>query len=337
MSAFRLKRFLLEDSNLQEFEALVQTLYPADSPRFKLGHDPSPQHLEGLYLLFKEDIPVGRFAFYENPHLRLNDERVACIGSYECVEDPEVSQELLRRAKALAKEKSYSTLTGPMEGSTWNSYRFSLHNEVPNFFMEPYHHTYYNQQFEAFGFKPLADYFSAIVQSEEIDFTRLLELEKRFQKQGAQIQSIDPGNFSRELEEMAQLSLAGFAANFLYSPIAVADFVRKYAAIKTYMDPDLILTARNRVGELEAFIFCIPDLADPKRETIIIKSMVRKPGTPFKGIGSYLSLKVMQLAKEKGFKRVIHAMMISNNASLQISRKTKAKVFKEYRLYALSL
>jgi len=337
MSAFRLKRFLLEDSNLQEFEALVQALYPADSQRFSLGHDPSPQHLEGLYLLFKEDIPVGRFAFYENPHLRLNDEPVACIGSYECVDDPEVAQELLRRAKALAKEKSYSTLIGPMEGSTWNSYRFSLHNKVSNFFMEPYHHRYYNQQFESFGFKPLADYFSALVRCDEIDFTRLLELEKRFQGQGAQIQSIDPERFSKELEDMAQLSLAGFAANFLYSPIKRSDFVRKYAAIKTYMDPDLILTVRNTKGDMEAFIFCIPDFADPKRETMIIKSMVRKPGTPFKGIGSYLSLKVMQLAKEKGFKRAIHAMMMSSNASLQISRKTKAKVFKEYRLYALSL
>ena len=88
---------------------------------------------------------------------------------------------------------------------------------------------------------------------------------------------------------------------------------------------------------MQALIFSIKDHFDVSNETLIIKSMARKISSSYRGIGSYLAGKTIQIAKESGYKKVIHALMIKDNASLRISEKYTRQAYKSYTLYGVKL
>ncbi|MEN0046138.1 MAG: hypothetical protein AAF806_03655 [Bacteroidota bacterium] len=333
MSNYQIVKTLPSVSDFHVFSHLPKQLYSPHSQRFLLDNDPSEQHLEGCYVLLENNKAIGRFAFYENPNLQYQGKAVACIGSYECVENQEVSKQLLQYAFQLAKEKDYAWLLGPMEGSTWNNYRFSLHNNQPNFFLEPYHHVYYNQQFQTAGFQPIARYVSNLDEKLDIDESRLQKLETHFQKEGIIVRNIDLKKIEEELYRIGQFSIKAFADNFLYTPIAPEDFVAKYSKVKSLFQQELIWIVENKQQEIQAISFSIKDHWDAKGETVIIKSLARKKGSSLRGLGAYLIAKTYQTVKSLGYQKVIHAMMIQDNASVNLSEKYSGDAYKEYVLY----
>lgn len=333
MSNYQIIKTLPNASDFYLFSNLPKQLYSPESQRFLLGNDPSEQHLESCYVLLENDKVVGRFAFYENPNLQYREEATACVGSYECIDNQDVSERLLQHAFQLAKEKGYTYLLGPMEGSTWNNYRFSLHNKQPNFFLEPYHHTYYNQQFQAANFQPIARYISNLDEKLEVEESRLQQLGTHFQKEGIIVRNIDLGNIEEELYRIGQFSIEAFAHNFLYTPIAPEDFVAKYSKVKALFQKELIWIVENEQQEIQAISFSIKDHWDATGKTVIIKSLARKKGSSLRGLGAFLIAKTYKTVKSLGYQKVIHAMMIQDNASVNLSEKYSGDAYKEYVLY----
>ena len=319
------------------FESIPKLLYKTNSQRFTLGHEPVNTHLEGCYVLLKNTIPVGRFAFYENPNLTYHNQPASCIGSYECLDDLDCSNYLLSHAKNLAKKKNYNWLIGPMDGSTWNGYRFSSHHETKNFFMEPYHHLYYTKQFTNVGFEVISKYVSNLATDLAFDPELLKKSAEEYRSQGAVIRNLRMDDFDNEMRKLAQCSIDWFENNFLYTPISVDEFVCKYTKLKPIFDPRLVWIIENKNGEINAFLFAIKDYWDPSNQTLIIKSLARKHNSPFKKIGAFLSGLLNQTATQLGYTKVIHAMMISENASLDISNKRSATSHKSYQLYGMKL
>ncbi len=319
------------------FEEVIKNIYSEGSPRFVLGHEPSSEYLVVCYILLLDDKPIGRYAFYDNPSLINNGQKLACIGSYECMNSEEASRILLEHAIQEANKQSYEELIGPMEGSTWQSYRFSEHNDQPNFFMEPYHHAYYNQQFLNAGFRPIARYFSNLDKQLNFDENELAAMETSYLRDGATIRKLDIHRLSEDLTAIAKLSIDGFSQNFLYSPISIDDFVNKYEGFSSYFDPELVWIIEDKDQRINAFIFAIKDFFDPSNKTVIIKSMVRLKDSPFKAVGKFLSAKINLIAKQKGYGKVIHALMIEDNASRKISEKMDIEHFKSYVLYAKNI
>jgi hypothetical protein len=337
MSPYKLIKSLPGQDDHLAFDIFPQKIYNANSLRFKLGHDPVLKHLEGCYLLYKNEEPVGRFSLYQNPDLKYQDEKTATIGSYECIEDLAVSIVLLDYAKSILQSKGYTYIIGPMEGSTWNNYRFSARNDTPNFFLEPFHHDYYISQFNNAGYQVIANYKSNIVDPSEFDTSNLDQIEKKFRDQGAIFRRIDLSDFKNELQKIAQLSIDGFSSNFLYTSLSVEDFVLKYEKLESFFDPELVWMAEDQKGEIHALIFCIKDYYDPTNNTLIVKSVVRKKSSPFRGIATYLSAKIVEMAKNGNYTKIIHALMIADNASHQISKKQTGQNYKNYSLFGLKI
>lgn len=320
------------------FEGLVDQLYEKGSPRFNLGHDPIDQHLEGCYILLKDGLPQGRYTFYENPELYYLRDSVACMGSYECVPDIKVAKTMIKHAKKLAKAKGHDWLIGPMEGSTWNNYRFSDHNSQPNFFMEPYHHTYYKSHFRGCGFNAIASYTSHLKEGLDFDEQWIAAFEKDLSRKGARFRNLDMENLESDLLRIAEFSIEAFSGNFLYSPIDPEDFVAKYLSLKTYFTPELVLIIEDAQREIQALSFSIKDFQDPTGQSVIIKSMAKKTNSPFNGVGKYLAEKTYQVASELGYTKAIHALMHEENSSAHISKKDfTGDPYKTYSLYGLRL
>ena len=323
--------------NYTLFSKLPQKIYAKESQRFILGNDPIDTFLEGCYVLQKKGIPVGRFAFYENPNLAYKNEKVCTIGSFECIDDLELSQQLLSHAVKLAKAQGYTFIIGPMEGSTWNNYRFSDHNDFPNFFMEPFHHACYPEQFRNFGFTPIASYISNLDRDLKFEKEKIEKFEAFYLEKGAKFRNLDMANMEDELCKIARFNNHAFRNNFLFTPISENDFVQKYSQYSDYFNPGLIWIVEDENNEIQALSFSIKDYLNRTEESLIIKSLARRNDSPYRGIGSYLVQKTYQLAVEQGYTSIIHALMIKDNASVSISEKHDAADYKSYSLYGYKL
>ena len=336
MTEVTFKKTLPGTKDYKSFEQIVEQLYDKDSPRHVLGHEPSTQHLEGCYIALQNEKTVGRFAVYINPNLRYKGTLAACIGSYECIADMTISKQLIDKAKQIARSKGCSWLIGPMEGSTWQSYRFSNSPTEKPFFMEPYHHQYYNEQFEYAGLYPIAHYHSNLDSKIYTDETTIKQYESSFESKGIRVRSINMKNLENELYKIGQLSNKGFKDNFLFTPMPPSLFTKKYLSLQNHINPELIcLLEQNE--KIIAFVFAIEDYLDTTASTMIIKSVVKDPNVDLPELGRYLSAKINRIALDNQYNQTIHALMINDNVSKKISGNMSAKSYKTYSLYGNAL
>lgn len=294
-------------------------------------------YLHSCYLLIMDDQCVGRFAIYNNPKLSYKNKCTLCIGSYECKEDERVSRVLLEMAIAKCKELRAHCIIGPMNGSTWDNYRFAKEDSNRPFFLEPVQKPYYNHQFMKVGFKPIGNYISNLDKDLIFDKNQLQKFEKHYLNKGAKFRNIDLMNIQNELMAIAKFCNEAFKNNFLFTPIDPKVFVKKYMRVASFFDEKLIWIVENSKEEIEAIFFAIKDIMDPLGETLIIKTMAIKPNSSFKGIATYLAKKTSQLAKENGFKKIIHALIIDGNMSGVASKKNAQSTYRKYALYGYEI
>ena len=302
------------------FAALPGLLYAAQSPRMRLGFDPAAECLVSCNTLLRGDAPVGRFALYENHQLRYQNAPVACVGSYECVNDPTVAYALLARAKNLALRLGHTYLIGPMEGSTWATYRFNLDSQAPSL-VTPTHHAYYPDQWRAAGFAPIAHYVSNLDRTPAYDAARLQKFRRVFREKGATLRRLTAENLEGQLGRIGAFCNAAFADNFLFTPQTPVAFAAQYRAVAPLLDQGVSWTVEDHNGQLQALFFGIPDLACITERRLIIKTIATRPGSPFRGMASYLVVEAYAYALAHGYTSLLHAYMHTGNASINSSGK----------------
>lgn len=318
-------------------EKLLKNLYKDNILEQKLQENPCNEFFLSHYFLSENNEILAYLALYHNENLKFENKKTFTFGNYEAIENTEIAQILINHAINETKNKNGEYLIANMQGSTWNNYRFSLNNDFPNFFLEPYHPIYYNQHFINTGFEVIQRYFSSIDQAMQYDNVVILEQEKAFLVMGVRIRNIDLDNFASELQQIFRFSLQNFAQNFLYTPIQEYVFVEKYLPLKPFLRPDLILIAEDNKGNIIGVFFAVPDVFDQTQKTLIIKSIVRHEGQEWKGLGHVIGNVLYRNAKKNGFTQVIHAFMRENGFSTQISKNYSGKIYKNYALYGKSI
>jgi len=325
-------RFKLEktEANSQAFLYLTNTLYSS----FEIPHtsQPKPSHLIGCYVLYDKDVVVGRFALYDNPSISIENKKTLTVGSYECIDDFNVSKQLITKIKETTNQFGALKLVGPLEGSTWQNYRFTVTEGAP-FFTEMIHKPYYPKQFTDSGFDVLKTYSSTLNSNIKGDEDRIKQFKDRLKDQNLIIRNIDLANFKNELIKIADFSNCAFKSNYLFSEFTADSFVAKYFPIKDYVKTELFYLVEDSVGELQGFLFCIPNYFDPKNESIIVKSMAILPKRELAGLGIYLGELMYKKAIELGYSKAIHAYMIDDNKSISLSNRFNAEKYKAHHLY----
>ncbi|MEP6626724.1 MAG: hypothetical protein ABJA32_02025 [Ginsengibacter sp.] len=321
------------DENFYLFEDLPEQLYPAKN----ITEDYNTSFVYSYYVLLDNAQPKARAVLYQNPGLFYQGETVITIGNYECVENDFISSFFLAHLIKEAKKLNPDYLIGPMNGSTWDHYRFSLHNDFENFLLEPYHPVYYNHQFQSAGFRPVAHYSSRINTDFFSDEGTVLLKEKRLFENGLKLRNIDLDNFDEELKKLYPFVNAAFKNNFLFSTIAMEVFVEKYKKIIDFINPEFVLIAEDEKENIIGFIFCYEDLLNKKEKSLVIKTLARDQSKKWSGLGAVMANRIIVLAKERGYKSVIHAFMMDDGSSSESSRKFFGNVYKEYVLYGLKL
>jgi len=321
------------DHNFHLFKNFPKEIYASDSIRFKHDETINIQYLFACYVVVNDNKVCATASLYNNPHLSYQNKKTFCIGNYESINNETVASKLFLHLFSEAKKNGAEFLIGPMNGSTWNIYRFSVHHNQPNFFLETYHHLYYNDHFLNAGFKIIAKYFSSIDTSLKYDNADVITREKELKNSGVTFRNIRLDEYEKELEKLFEFNATAFKTNFLYTPLDKEEFIKKYTETKKIIDPDFVLLAEDRNKNLIGYFFCINDVFNTKEKSLIIKTIARHPDKKWTGLGHVIGNMIYRKAVEKKYTSVIHAFMYEQGTSTTISKKFFGDIYKNYVLY----
>jgi len=255
-----------------------------------------------------------------------------CIGTAPEGMDPE---EHIRQAEAWLIGQGCHAAQGPMDGSTWMSYRANLGpQDRPPFLAEP---TADPTPWTASGYTIIAKYASALADN--------LEQAESAEKRSCRLVTAgwdlvnltDMGGFQAVLPLFWRLSNASFAHAFAFSPIQYAQFQALYAPLESIIDPHMVTVAKSPDGEPAGFCFTIPDLLNPDRKEFIVKTICVDPKYRKEGIGSWMVGAAHSVAHARGWTAGgIHALMWSGSHSRSISQHSGV-LLREYALFHKTL
>jgi L-amino acid N-acyltransferase YncA len=315
------------------FQAAEKHIHPGKT----MANDPAETFLHSCYVITRHGAIVGRFVLYDNHSMHLHDKRVFTIGNYESVDTPEAAEYILNTACQAAKRCGAGFLIGPMNGSTWENYRFADYVSENDFFLEPENQAWYGQQFRDNGFDKIASYLSAYDMEMRCDFPDISKRKTELLAAGYTIRPIKLDNYEEELEKVYELSLDAYKNNFLYTPISRESFIAKYRPLKALIKPDFVLLAEDSEGKLAGYVFCVDDIKRKDKKRLILKSIARRPGRQDRGLGDVLGCEIAKLAKDSDYDGIIYALMHQQGSSVNLSKNRNAEVIKTYSLYAKEL
>jgi predicted N-acetyltransferase YhbS len=296
-------------------------------------------HADAHVVVLDDDVVVARCSLWWTQAPTLPGQQLGIIGHFATV-TAAAAQELLAAACVELRRHGLTLAVGPMDGTTWRRYRLlTERGPEPPFFLEPDNPDDWPEGFLAAGFTPLAGFFSAMNDDLTAEDPRIPRTVARLESSGVTVRALQLQDFRAELERIYAVSRESFQSNFLYTPLAEADFIGQYEPIRVHIRPELVIFA-EREGEAVGFVFAIPDLAQAKRgqavDTVILKTVAVLPGRAYAGLGNVLVANCQQAARKLGFRRVIHALMHESNNSLNLSGHY-ARPFRRYTLYSRSL
>ena len=238
--------------------------------------------------------------------------------------DPDDGARLLAAAADSLRQRGQAQAVGPLDGSTWFGYRVVTESDgrAP-FWLEPAPAAAISQAFARAGFRPVARYLSSAVDAlaSEAD-DRLAD--------GLAVRSFRTADWV----PLHDVLLRAFAGNPFYAPLDLDRFLALYGPLVSQVDPDLVLVAEAE-GRPVAVVLALPDLAQARRgepvDTVIVKTLAVDPAWRGRGLGGLLVRQVQERARQRGFRRAVHALMHADNASVRIS----AALGTPFRRYAL--
>ncbi len=325
------------DSAFDLFLNFPKEIYPANSLRFKIPETINREYLEACFVLLISGKVQARAALYNNPYLHYQHKKAYCIGNYESVNDKHTATALLLHISSEAKKRGSQFLIGPMNGSTWDPYRFSVHHNYPNFFLEPYHHLYYNEHFLNSGFDIIARYFSSIETDLRFNDPAVVQKENELKQAGVTFRNINLQEYDKELEKIYYFNAVAFKTNFLYTPINKDEFIKKYAETKGLIDPEFVILAEDAQENLIGYFFCINDFYNKEEKSLIVKTVARHPDKNWSGTGHVMANMICQRALQKQYQSIIHSFMFEEGTSVTMSKNFSAAVYKNYVLFGKDL
>lgn len=269
----------------------------------------------------------------------LKGQRLGLIGHFATT-DAEAGGRLLNEACAELAARGCTLAVGPMDGSTWRSYRFVTEaGSEPAFFLEPWNLAAWPEHFVAAGFTPLANYYSAVTDRLDYEDPKARLAEQRLVALGVELRPLDSSHWESELREVYRITTACFQGGFLYQPLPEAEFFEQYPQLQPVVRSELILFAMHQ-GRAVGFVFNLPDLLQARHgravDTVILKTLAVLPDRAYAGLGRWLTQQTHRVARQLGYRRVIHALMHESNVSLNISARY-GRTFRRYTLFSRPL
>lgn len=302
----------------REMQDFVRSLYTENSPSF------TPiEKAERVILLRKKGNLVAMAACYLNEALP----ETLILGNFECMEDSKISNELFNKVKETGKALGCQKIIGPMNGSTWYAYRYSISLKNP-FFLEANHQPYYPEMWENGGFKPLT-YYQTNIETFKPD-KPLADAENYFRETGFTVRPLNKSNLENEIKLLYAFTSEVFSNNLFFSTISEADFRLLYLPLLQLADERFVQMAFDG-HKLIGLFFSIENRFNPSQ--IIVKTIARNPEYKYRGLIENMIALFYSSAIKAGYKEMLNAYMHMDNRSKKISENYGGNCFRSHVLY----
>jgi hypothetical protein len=302
---------------------------------------------------------VARCLAIANEHARDEAGRqVGYVGFWESRDDSGAARAVLDAAcDWLRTAHDVRQVVGPMNFSTWYSYRLSdpATHDRPSLWLEPRTAPHAPALWQAAGFAPAHGYCSMDFDAADQPAPSKLAA---IQAAGYTTRAADLDRWDQELRLVFELSLAGFAGNLHYTPVTWEEFVPMYDGVQRIVDPRLVRFVVSPEGEEVAFLFAIPNYARAAlamngrsgllgklafrrnmrhADTVLLKTVATLPAHRAKGLGNLLTKEVVDAGAAGGRRRMAWMLMHDDNHSTAMAAAAKAGVARRYVLYEREL
>ena len=293
----------------------------------------------------ESNIVIGSLHLWHN-RPDYNGRKTSYIGNVNIHEKYRKDEEqLFNKIFEELKKEGIETIIGPLNGTTWNTYRYVAEKgSRRQFLLEPWNEDYSVSLFEKLGFKPLAGYISTVMEGMDSDGRR--NLNKKIEKlkkfdyyKDIKVESAENKDLLTVLNKVYDLTVEAFKNNFLYSELEREIFLKMYMSYE-----DKIIKKFFKMlylgDELIGYVFGIPDYAElgykGKIDTIILKTIAVSPIYNGKGMGYILINSLVEEAEKEGYENVIYALMHQSNVSKNIGL-LRGNMLRKYTLFIKEL
>ena len=275
----------------------------------------------------ESNIVIGSLHLWHN-RPDYNGRKTSYIGNVNIHEKYRKDEEqLFNKIFEELKKEGIETIIGPLNGTTWNTYRYVTEkgNGRP-FLLEPWNEDYSVSLFEKLGFKHLAGYISTVMEGMNSDGSK--NLNKKIEKlkkfdyyEDIRVESAENKDLLTVLNKVYDLTVEAFKNNFLYSELEREIFLKMYLSYEDKIIKKFFKMLYLR-DELIGYVFGIPDYTElgykGKIDTIILKTIAVSPIYNGKGMGYILINSLVEEAEKEGYENVIYALMHQSNVSKNI-------------------
>lgn len=233
--------------------------------QFDPKKNPMLDHCQTEFFIARDgDHTLGRIsAFVDKLGIKYWKQPIGLFGSFECINDPVVSNGLLSTAEEWLQKKNMKVMRGPW---SFASQEWGLVNDgftPPPVIMAPYNPPWYNDLLTNFKMKKEKDllvYYIDAAEGYQIP-ERILTLTDKIQKRyGVTVRPVDMKDLETDVVTIVNLANESIAENWGYYPVTDAEGRAMARDMKMIVNPKALLLAEDAKGKPIGFAMSLPDV-----------------------------------------------------------------------------
>ena len=227
--------------------------------------NPMLKHCEyQLFLARQGGEVVGRIsAFIDHLALEHWGQPIGLFGSFECVNDPRVSGDLLASACDWLRGKGMNRMRGPWSFASQEWGLVVEGYEPEPVIMAPYNPPYYNDLLTDFGLAGVKDLLVYVIDARE-HYTvpeRILQLtDKVQQRYRVHVRPVNMQRLEEDVLTITRLANASICDNWGFYPVTDEEARAMARDMKQIVNPAALLIAQEENGNPIGFAMSLPDI-----------------------------------------------------------------------------
>tara|TARA_B110000305_G_scaffold242173_1_gene320726 strand:+ start:7616 stop:8674 length:1059 start_codon:yes stop_codon:yes gene_type:complete len=274
------------------------------------------------------------------------------LGWYECDPDDALANELLGKSKEWLISLGVTSISGPMNGSSWGSFRFNTIADKPLFATEPYQPLYYVKHWESAGFKHDVIYETHIIPKEISRPMPYWKVKMLVFFIGARFNKW-PKNFIQDehkLKDMHSFFHECFGDNPLYRPVTFDRYKEITVNLEAILDFDHSYLVTDKKGKPVSVLVSYKDVYHQmykegklkdgahNTHTLYMKTIATAKAWRGKHISRVLVNFGFVQAYKNGYSEVVFGTMMAENKSAQYSKSFfKAETHRSYSFMKIEI
>lgn len=262
--------------DLREFIELPYTLYRDDpcwiaplrseqKAQFVPEKNPMLDHCEHILFLARQNgRAVGRIsAFLDHLALEHWKQPIGLFGSFESINDAEVSQGLLSAAREWLRGKGMTSMRGPWSFASQEWGLVVEGFEPAPVILAPYNPPFYNNLLSGFGLEKVKDLLVYVIDATEgyCIPERILTLTDIVQKRyGVRVRPVNMSRLEEDVITITNLANASISDNWGFYPVTEDEARAMARDLKQVINPRAVLIAETLEGKPVGFAMSLPDI-----------------------------------------------------------------------------